>query len=192
MWKSAYVGVYQLINIMQFVISTLRLSKSLPSLQGYKSYCYVLLLAVRLTLCSVCYIRRIFYVSHDSQDLKIFSYIARDGASNVFKCNVFKSNKKVSASSNYLQECAKCRTGSVFFWPSSLALSGQSRLSHSERKQWSTVGTGLPAWRGVPGFVSRYIEGTWCFFSSCIVQSWKVKTDVYLRNVSKQWPLDAV
>nr|CAH7724066.1 unnamed protein product [Callosobruchus chinensis] len=41
-------------------------------------------------------IYRIFYVSHDSQDLKIFSYIARDGASNVFKCAVFKSNKKVS------------------------------------------------------------------------------------------------
>ncbi|KAJ9598805.1 hypothetical protein L9F63_026660, partial [Diploptera punctata] len=39
-------------------------------------------------------IYRIFYVSHDSQDLKIFSYIARDGASNIFKCNVFKSNKK--------------------------------------------------------------------------------------------------
>ncbi|KAK9700986.1 Phosphotyrosine interaction domain (PTB/PID) [Popillia japonica] len=39
-------------------------------------------------------IYRIFYVSHDSQDLKIFSYIARDGASNVFKCAVFKSNKK--------------------------------------------------------------------------------------------------
>ena len=38
---------------------------------------------------------RIFYVSHDSQDLNIFSYIARDGASNVFKCNVFKANKKV-------------------------------------------------------------------------------------------------
>ncbi|CAB3384679.1 Hypothetical predicted protein [Cloeon dipterum] len=40
-------------------------------------------------------IYRIFYVSHDSQDLKIFSYIARDGASNVFKCNVFKSTKKM-------------------------------------------------------------------------------------------------
>ncbi|KAK6627310.1 Carboxyl-terminal PDZ ligand of neuronal nitric oxide synthase protein [Polyplax serrata] len=40
----------------------------------------------------MCY--RIFYVSHDSQDLKIFSYIARDSASNVFKCNVFKSSKK--------------------------------------------------------------------------------------------------
>ncbi|KAF5303688.1 hypothetical protein FQR65_LT00832 [Abscondita terminalis] len=39
-------------------------------------------------------IYRIFYVSHDSQDLKIFSYIARDGNSNVFKCAVFKSNKK--------------------------------------------------------------------------------------------------
>lgn len=40
---------------------------------------------------------RIFYVSHDSQDLKIFSYIARDGASNTFKCNVFKSKKKSQA-----------------------------------------------------------------------------------------------
>lgn len=38
---------------------------------------------------------RIFYVSHDSQDLKIWSYIARDGQTNVFKCNVFKSYKKV-------------------------------------------------------------------------------------------------
>ncbi|KAL1516981.1 hypothetical protein ABEB36_000806 [Hypothenemus hampei] len=42
-------------------------------------------------------IYRIFYVSHDSQDLKIFSYIARDGASNVFKCAVFKANKKSQA-----------------------------------------------------------------------------------------------
>ncbi|KAG8447554.1 hypothetical protein GDO86_014888 [Hymenochirus boettgeri] len=40
---------------------------------------------------------RIFYVSHDSQDLKIFSYIARDGSSNSFKCNVFKSKKKSQA-----------------------------------------------------------------------------------------------
>uniref|UniRef100_A0AAR5QI24 PID domain-containing protein n=1 Tax=Dendroctonus ponderosae TaxID=77166 RepID=A0AAR5QI24_DENPD len=42
-------------------------------------------------------IYRIFYVSHDSQDLKIFSYIARDGASNVFKCAVFKAHKKSQA-----------------------------------------------------------------------------------------------
>ncbi|XP_054723200.1 LOW QUALITY PROTEIN: carboxyl-terminal PDZ ligand of neuronal nitric oxide synthase protein-like [Uloborus diversus] len=42
-------------------------------------------------------IYRIFYVSHDSQDLKIFSYIARDGGSNSFKCNVFKSKKKSQA-----------------------------------------------------------------------------------------------
>lgn len=34
-------------------------------------------------------------MSHDSQDLKIFSYIARDGACNTFRCNVFKSRKKV-------------------------------------------------------------------------------------------------
>uniref|UniRef100_A0A182QGV1 PID domain-containing protein n=1 Tax=Anopheles farauti TaxID=69004 RepID=A0A182QGV1_9DIPT len=39
-------------------------------------------------------IYRIFYVSHDSNDLKIFSYIARDGSSDVFKCCVFKTNKK--------------------------------------------------------------------------------------------------
>uniref|UniRef100_A0A8C1R0I1 Carboxyl-terminal PDZ ligand of neuronal nitric oxide synthase protein n=1 Tax=Cyprinus carpio TaxID=7962 RepID=A0A8C1R0I1_CYPCA len=42
-------------------------------------------------------IYRIFYVSHDSQDLKIFSYIARDGSSNLFRCNVFKSKKKSQA-----------------------------------------------------------------------------------------------
>ncbi|XP_034946822.1 carboxyl-terminal PDZ ligand of neuronal nitric oxide synthase protein-like isoform X2 [Chelonus insularis] len=42
-------------------------------------------------------IYRIFYVSHDSHDLKIFSYIARDENSNSFKCNVFKSNKKSQA-----------------------------------------------------------------------------------------------
>ncbi|XP_045131539.1 carboxyl-terminal PDZ ligand of neuronal nitric oxide synthase protein-like isoform X5 [Portunus trituberculatus] len=42
-------------------------------------------------------IYRIFYVSHDSQDLKIFSYIARDAASNVFRCNVFKATKKSQA-----------------------------------------------------------------------------------------------
>ncbi|XP_053677286.1 capon-like protein [Anopheles nili] len=40
---------------------------------------------------------RIFYVSHDSNDLKIFSYIARDGSSDVFKCCVFKTNKKSQA-----------------------------------------------------------------------------------------------
>ncbi|GBO38441.1 Carboxyl-terminal PDZ ligand of neuronal nitric oxide synthase protein, partial [Araneus ventricosus] len=45
-------------------------------------------------------IYRIFYVSHDSQDLKIFSYIARDGGANSFKCNVFKSKKKVSLKNN--------------------------------------------------------------------------------------------
>lgn len=38
---------------------------------------------------------RIFYVSHDAQDLKIFSYIAREGQSSVFRCNVFKSKRKV-------------------------------------------------------------------------------------------------
>ncbi|XP_061912761.1 carboxyl-terminal PDZ ligand of neuronal nitric oxide synthase protein isoform X2 [Entelurus aequoreus] len=42
-------------------------------------------------------IYRIFYVSHDSQDLKIFSYIARDGSNNSFRCNVFKSKKKTLA-----------------------------------------------------------------------------------------------
>lgn len=42
-------------------------------------------------------IYRIFYVSHDSSDLKIFSYIARDGSTDTFKCSVFKSNKKVGS-----------------------------------------------------------------------------------------------
>ena len=43
---------------------------------------------------------RVFYVSHDSQDLKVFSYICKDKDTGVdhvksFKCNVFKSYKKV-------------------------------------------------------------------------------------------------
>lgn len=42
-------------------------------------------------------IYRIFYVSHDSADLKIFSYIARDESSDKFKCIVFKSSKKTQA-----------------------------------------------------------------------------------------------
>lgn len=50
----------------------------------------------------ICTRFRIFYVSHDSHDLKIFSYIARDGSSNTFKCNVFKSSKKVSYNSSTL------------------------------------------------------------------------------------------
>lgn len=37
-------------------------------------------------------IHRIFYVSHDSLDLHIFSYIAREGS--VFKCFVFKAAKQ--------------------------------------------------------------------------------------------------
>lgn len=40
-------------------------------------------------------IYRIFYVSHDSQDVKIFSYIARETATNLFRCCVFKAAKKV-------------------------------------------------------------------------------------------------
>ncbi|KAL5293178.1 NOS1AP family protein [Megaselia abdita] len=42
-------------------------------------------------------IYRIFYVSHDCSDLKIFSFIARDPSSDTFKCSVFKSNKKSQA-----------------------------------------------------------------------------------------------
>ncbi|CAF0762901.1 unnamed protein product [Adineta steineri] len=42
-------------------------------------------------------IYRVFYVSHDSQDLKIFSFIARDNVTNSFRCNVFKAYKKNEA-----------------------------------------------------------------------------------------------
>lgn len=38
-------------------------------------------------------INRIFYVSHDSSDLNIWSYIARDAKSAAFKCSVFKTRK---------------------------------------------------------------------------------------------------
>ncbi|CAN0352289.1 unnamed protein product [Lampetra fluviatilis] len=42
-------------------------------------------------------IYRIFYVSHDSQDLNIFSYISRDAVTHAFRCNVFKAKRKSHA-----------------------------------------------------------------------------------------------
>ena len=41
-------------------------------------------------------IHRIFYVSHDSQDLQIFSFISKED--DVFRCNVFKASSKVCSS----------------------------------------------------------------------------------------------
>jgi carboxyl-terminal PDZ ligand of neuronal nitric oxide synthase protein len=58
------------------------------SLQWLRVKCFLLIVFIFLF---VNY--RIFYVSHDSLDLHIFSYIARDG--NAFKCLVFKSAKQV-------------------------------------------------------------------------------------------------
>lgn len=40
-------------------------------------------------------INRIFYVSHDSQDLQIFSFISKED--DVFKCSVFKADSKADA-----------------------------------------------------------------------------------------------
>ncbi|XP_064390246.1 carboxyl-terminal PDZ ligand of neuronal nitric oxide synthase protein-like isoform X2 [Halichondria panicea] len=42
-------------------------------------------------------IYRVFYVSHDSHDLKIFSYITREVPNNTFRCNVYKAYKKKMA-----------------------------------------------------------------------------------------------
>jgi len=42
-------------------------------------------------------IYRIFYVSHDSHDLNVWSYISRDNQANTFRCNVFKCNRKSKA-----------------------------------------------------------------------------------------------
>lgn len=57
----------------------------------------ILVVSMEIIECSLSFpfSHRIFYVSHDSQDMKIFSYIARDGQSKVFRCNVFKCKRKV-------------------------------------------------------------------------------------------------
>ncbi|ETN75175.1 hypothetical protein NECAME_00586 [Necator americanus] len=68
---------------------------------------------------------RIFYVSHDSQDLQIFSYIARDGASNTFKCNVFKCSKKTFCNED---------------WEGAYVISGYTALANRRKTQhrmWS-------------------------------------------------------
>lgn len=66
-------------------------------------------------------LNRIFYVSHDAQDLKIFSYIARDGQSNIFRCNVFKSKRKVSLTAHRSQNYCKHKWHITFHY--NLALS---------------------------------------------------------------------
>ncbi|KFD48622.1 LOW QUALITY PROTEIN: hypothetical protein M513_10477 [Trichuris suis] len=74
---------------------------------------------------------RIFYVSHDSQDLQIFSYIARDGVNNTFKCNVFKCSKKMTTDASrfyYLRLMSKRRSS---------ADAGSIKLSKPKFAQWS-------------------------------------------------------
>jgi hypothetical protein len=123
-------------------------------------------------------------VSHDSQDLKIFSYIARDGASNVFKCNVFKSNKKVSASSNCLQGCAECtcsafqtivlraiRSVGVVAWREKQVKYRRHRSSGVTRRRWVCF----------PKCRSNLVR---C--SSCFMQPLKMKADCTFRNVGRR------
>ncbi|KAL7676509.1 hypothetical protein ACOME3_002762 [Neoechinorhynchus agilis] len=73
------------------------------SLQGIE----ILLNSIKTNQCSCKHdlvlmhhpIYRIFYVSHDSQNREIFSYIAKESSSEVFKCNVFKASGTEQASS---------------------------------------------------------------------------------------------
>ena len=51
----------------------------------------------------VSFVRRIFYVSHDSMDLKIFSYITKDDFDNQFRCSVFKAYRKVNLYPTYFK-----------------------------------------------------------------------------------------
>ncbi|KAA0186759.1 hypothetical protein HAZT_HAZT009778 [Hyalella azteca] len=79
-------------------------------------------------------IYRIFYVSHDSQDLKIFSYIARDASSNVFRCSVFKASK-----SQHRHAYSTSLPRSFI----STKLRGRDELSPAERKappHWLFIG----------------------------------------------------
>lgn len=78
---------------------------------------------------------RIFYVSHDAHDLKIFSYIARDGQSNVFRCNVFKSKRKVSWNSD--NRCISTSKCPVFFPVYNIPTEGASVSPFHSCSSWT-------------------------------------------------------
>ena len=81
----------------------------MKSINVHKVVSWVLLDWHQVDLWSFCIPSfRVFYVSHDSQDLKIFSYIARDGQTNIFKCNVFKSHKKVRGKHSLVMNILSC------------------------------------------------------------------------------------
>ncbi|ELU00528.1 hypothetical protein CAPTEDRAFT_136778 [Capitella teleta] len=93
-------------------------------------------------------IYRIFYVSHDSQDLKIFSYIARDGSTNVFKCNVFKAYKKVrrvaSSCRFVLYVCLRRARPCVLFVRSDRPLRCAIRSAYKQLRKLKKPTTQLP------------------------------------------------
>lgn len=79
-------------------------------------------------------------MSHDSQDLKIFSYIARDGSSNVFRCNVFKSKKKVGCSMLVPRPWGGHREAMGLLWDPSSGLTGACALQSQAMRVVRTVG----------------------------------------------------
>jgi len=97
-----------------------------------------------ILLCS-----RIFYVSHDSQDLQIFSFISKDD--DIFKCSVFKASNKVQL----IQQVSR------LFW----------NISHSSRIYFSLLSPAVNFFHLVYYQIKRFIEwGTIIFrdvFSYC-------------------------
>ena len=95
---SAHSNTYSWLKLARFYMTRTRNKYFYHDVQS----CIIAIVLRYFYLLYIYYLSlRIFYVSHDSQDLKIFSYIARDGSTNVFKCNVFKAYKKV-CSKNWL------------------------------------------------------------------------------------------
>jgi hypothetical protein len=89
---------------------------------------------------------RVFYVSHDSQDLKIFSFIARDSINNSFRCNVFKAYKKVKGISYVIYVYNKMKKNTIYLSRPRFSSYPKKRLLNQKKRKTNRLLSIMLTW----------------------------------------------